>query len=70
MSSLQGTELAFSFNFLFSRELVVTVNTPVQERNTTYRNREFDVYIYTYVQLNTVNFAHQDAGIAMAATMR
>ena len=69
MSSLQGTEFAFSFNFLFSRELVVTVNTPVQ-RNTTYRNREFDVYIYIYVPLDTVNFAHQDGGIAMAATMR
>ena len=26
MSSLQGAELAFSFKFLLSRELVVTVN--------------------------------------------
>ena len=31
MSSLQGTKLVFSFNFLLSRELVMTVNTPVQE---------------------------------------
>ena len=32
MSSLQGTELVLSFNFLLSRELVImTVNTPVQE---------------------------------------
>ena len=31
MSSLQGTELVLSFNFLLSRELVMGVNIPVQE---------------------------------------
>ena len=33
MSSLRGTEHAFSFNFILCRELVMTVNIPVQERN-------------------------------------
>ena len=37
MSSLWGTEHAFSFNFLLCRELVMTVKIPVQERNTTCR---------------------------------
>ena len=32
-SSLRGTEHAFSFNFIVCRELVMTVNIPVQERN-------------------------------------
>ena len=31
MSLLQGTEHAFSFNFILSRELVMTVNIHVQE---------------------------------------
>ena len=33
MSSLRGTEHAFSFNFILCRELVMTVNLAVQERN-------------------------------------
>ena len=37
MSSLPGMEHAFSFNFLLCRELVMTVNIPVQERNATCR---------------------------------
>ena len=37
MSSLQGMEHAFSFNFILCRELVLTVNMPVQERNATCR---------------------------------
>ena len=37
MSLLRGTEHAFSFNFLVCRELVMTVNIPVQERNVTCR---------------------------------
>ena len=37
MSSLRGTEHAFSFNFIVCRELVMTVNIPVQERDATYR---------------------------------
>ena len=32
-SSLRGMEHAFSFNFILCRELVMTVNIPVQERN-------------------------------------
>ena len=36
-SSLQGMEYAFSFNFILCRELVMTVNIPVQERNATCR---------------------------------
>ena len=37
MSSLRGTEHAFSFNSILCRELVMTVNIPVQERNATCR---------------------------------
>ena len=37
MSSLQGMEHAFGSNFIVCRELVMTVNIPVQERNTTCR---------------------------------
>ena len=33
MSSLRGTEHAFSFNFILCRELVMTVNIAVQERS-------------------------------------
>ena len=36
-SSLRGTKHAFSFNFIVCRELVMTVNTPVQERDATCR---------------------------------
>ena len=35
LSLLQCAEDAFTFNFLSCRELVMTVNIPVQERNTT-----------------------------------
>ena len=31
-SSLQGTEHAFSFNFIVCRELVMAVNIPIQKR--------------------------------------
>ena len=37
MSLLRGTEHAFSFNFILCRQLVMTVNIPVQERNATCR---------------------------------
>ena len=37
MSSLRGMEHAFSFNFMLCRELVVTVNISVRERNATCR---------------------------------
>ena len=37
MSLFRGTEHPFSFNFIVCRELVMTVNTPVQERNATCR---------------------------------
>ena len=37
MGSLRGTEHAFSFNFIVCRELVMTVNIPVQERDATCR---------------------------------
>ena len=37
MSSLWGTEHAFSFNCLLYRELVTTVNIPVQKKNATCR---------------------------------
>ena len=37
MSSLRGMEHAYSFNFVVCRELVMTVNIPVQERNGTCR---------------------------------
>ena len=37
MSSLRGTEHAFSFNFIVYRELVMTVNIPIQEINATCR---------------------------------
>ena len=36
-SSLRGTEHAFSFNFILCRELVMTVNILVQEKNATCR---------------------------------
>ena len=37
MSSLRDTEHAFNFNFIVCRELVMTVNIFVQERNVTSR---------------------------------
>ena len=37
MSLLQGTEHTFGFKFIICRELVLTVNIPVQKRNTTCR---------------------------------
>ena len=36
-SSFRGTEHAFSFNFIVCRELVMTVNIPVHERDATCR---------------------------------
>ena len=73
MSSLQGTELAFSFNFLFSRELVImTVNTPVQERNATCRivGSAESFKCLTCCNDMLIHFAYQDGGIAMVAMMR
>ena len=37
MSLLRGAEHTFSFNLILSRELAMTVNTPVPERNATCR---------------------------------
>ena len=53
------------------RELVMTVNIPVQEMNATCRivsSMEFDALIL--VPLKTVQVAYQDGGIATVATMQ
>ena len=71
MSLLQGIEHAFSFNFILCRELLMTVNISVQERNATNlaSEGEFNTLVWNYICFSTLVCASQDGSKATVATM-
>ena len=65
-------EHAFSFNYILYRELVKTVDIPVQERNAICRivASVESLMRYYITPIKIVHFTHRDDGIATVATIQ